>query len=83
MDVVQGVTPAQQFIKIMNEELTEVLGSKQSPLARKEEGLTTILMAGLQGTGKSPVTPKCLGHSKTGVYIFVSEPHIETSGHSV
>ena len=33
------------------EELTRILGSTNAPLARKEMGVTTILMCGLQGTG--------------------------------
>lgn len=58
MAVVEGVTPAQQFIKIMSEELTRILGEKNAPLARKDSGMTVILMAGLQGTGKTTAAAK-------------------------
>lgn len=54
-----GVTPQQQFIKVMNDELIEVMGSAQAPLARREDGNpTVILMAGLQGTGKTTAAAK-------------------------
>jgi signal recognition particle subunit SRP54 len=60
MEVVAGVTPAQQFVKIMSEELTKILGGAQAPLARKEKGQgpTVILMCGLQGTGKTTACGK-------------------------
>lgn len=53
------MTPEQQFVKIMNDELVEVMGSKQAPLAEREDGSpTVILMAGLQGTGKTTASAK-------------------------
>jgi len=60
MEVVDGVTPAQQFVKIMSEELTKILGGEQAPLARKEKGQgpTVVLMCGLQGTGKTTACGK-------------------------
>ena len=60
MEVVPGVTPAQQFVKIMSEELTKILGGAAAPLARKEKGKgpTVILMCGLQGTGKTTACGK-------------------------
>jgi len=58
IEVIEGVDPAQQFIKIMQEELTSILGGSIAPLARKETGITTILMTGLQGTGKTTATAK-------------------------
>jgi len=60
MEVVKGVTPAQQFVKIMTEELTKILGGAQAPLARKAKGQgpTVILMCGLQGTGKTTACGK-------------------------
>ena len=60
MEVVEGVTPEQQFVKIMQEELTNILGGAQAPLARKEKGQgpTVVLMCGLQGTGKTTACGK-------------------------
>eukprot|EP00287_Rhodomonas_sp_CCMP768_P016858 CAMPEP_0202815056 /NCGR_PEP_ID=MMETSP1389-20130828/5998_1 /ASSEMBLY_ACC=CAM_ASM_000865 /TAXON_ID=302021 /ORGANISM="Rhodomonas sp., Strain CCMP768" /LENGTH=486 /DNA_ID=CAMNT_0049486931 /DNA_START=253 /DNA_END=1713 /DNA_ORIENTATION=- len=58
MEVTEGVSPAQQFVKIMQEELTDILGGNVAPLARNEDGITTILMTGLQGTGKTTATAK-------------------------
>lgn len=54
-----GVSPEQQFVKIMNDELVALMGSHQAPLARREDGSpTVILMAGLQGTGKTTASAK-------------------------
>lgn len=54
-----GVTPEQQFVKVMNDELVEIMGAEQSPLARRTDGKpTVILLAGLQGTGKTTAAAK-------------------------
>lgn len=54
-----GVTPEQQFVKIMNDELVEIMGAEQAPLARRTDGKpTVILLAGLQGTGKTTAAAK-------------------------
>lgn len=43
----------------MNDELVDVMGSKQAPLAQREDGNpTVILMAGLQGAGKTTASAK-------------------------
>jgi signal recognition particle subunit SRP54 len=57
-DVISGVNPGQQFIKIVNDELVEIMGASNVPLAQAEEAPTVILMAGLQGTGKTTATAK-------------------------
>ena len=57
-DVISGVNPGQQFIKIVNDELVEIMGASNVPLAHAEEAPTVILMAGLQGTGKTTATAK-------------------------
>jgi len=55
-EVVSGVRPDQQFIKIVHDELVRVMGETNVPLATAESGPTVILMAGLQGTGKTTAT---------------------------
>ena len=59
MEITEGVTASQQFVKIMEEELTRILGSSNAPLAHKADGVTTILMCGLQGTGSCIPGGKC------------------------
>ncbi|MGF1539274.1 MAG: signal recognition particle protein [Pleurocapsa sp.] len=56
--VISGVNPGQQFIKIVYDELVKVMGESNVPLARAEQLPTVILMAGLQGTGKTTATAK-------------------------
>src|SRR5437764_13567957 len=53
-DVRKSLTPGQQVVKIVHEELTELLGSSDSRLAFAQRPPTTILLAGLQGSGKAP-----------------------------
>jgi len=61
-DVISGVTPDQQFIKIVNDELVKVMGESNVPLAQAETPPTIVLMAGLQGTGKTTATAKLALH---------------------
>ena len=56
--VISGVNPGQQFIKIVYDELVKVMGESNVPLAQAEQPPTVILMAGLQGTGKTTATAK-------------------------
>lgn len=57
-EVVSGVNPGQQFIKIVYDELVKVMGESNVPLAKADQAPTVILMAGLQGTGKTTATAK-------------------------
>jgi signal recognition particle subunit SRP54 len=61
-EVVSGVRPDQQFIKIVYDELVRVMGETNSPLAEASSKPTVILMAGLQGTGKTTATAKLALH---------------------
>ena len=56
--VLSGVNPGQQFIKIVYDELVTIMGESNVPLAHAETAPTVILMAGLQGTGKTTATAK-------------------------
>jgi signal recognition particle subunit SRP54 len=62
MDVVAGVRPDQQFIKVVYDELVAVMGETNVPLADAPQVPTVILMAGLQGTGKTTATAKLALH---------------------
>lgn len=57
-EVLASLTPAQQVIKIVNEELTALMGGTNSKLTYSPKGFTVILMAGLQGTGKTTTCGK-------------------------
>ncbi len=57
-DVISGVRPDQQFIKIVHDELVAVMGETNIPLAQESQSPTIVLMAGLQGTGKTTASAK-------------------------
>jgi signal recognition particle subunit SRP54 len=57
-EVISGVNPGQQFVKVVHDELVKVMGESNVPLAIAETPPTVILMAGLQGTGKTTATAK-------------------------
>jgi len=57
-DVRKSLTPGQQVVKIVHEELTGLLGSSDSRLAFSPRPPTTILLAGLQGSGKTTTAAK-------------------------
>lgn len=61
-EVISGVRPDQQFIKIVHDELVSLMGETHSPLADVEGAPTIILMAGLQGTGKTTASAKLALH---------------------
>ncbi len=61
-EVIAGVKPAQQFIKIVYDELLKVMGETNVPLAEAAAPPTIILMAGLQGTGKTTAAAKLALH---------------------
>ena len=56
-NVLTSVSPAQQLIKIVNDELTEILGKDSSPI-NLDGHPATIMMLGLQGSGKTTTTAK-------------------------
>jgi signal recognition particle subunit SRP54 len=57
-DVLNSLTPGQQVIKIVNDELISLMGGTNSKLTYSSSGFTTILMVGLQGTGKTTTCGK-------------------------
>jgi signal recognition particle subunit SRP54 len=57
-DVQKSLTPGQQVVKIVHDELTELMGSGSSQLAFSPRPPTTILLAGLQGSGKTTAAGK-------------------------
>jgi signal recognition particle subunit SRP54 len=57
-EILKSLTPTQQVIKIVNEELIELMGSKNDKLTIASSLPTVIMMAGLQGAGKTTLVGK-------------------------
>ncbi|GGL90372.1 signal recognition particle protein [Nakamurella endophytica] len=57
-DISQALNPAQQVIKIVNEELVAILGGETRRLTFAKTGPTVIMLAGLQGSGKTTLAGK-------------------------
>ena len=57
-EVLKSVSPAEQFIKIFNDELSKVLGGSTTDLNLKVKPPATILIIGLQGSGKTTTSAK-------------------------
>ena len=57
-EVLESLTPVQQFIKIVNEELTAIMGSASTKLTFSPRPPTVIMMVGLQGSGKTTACGK-------------------------
>ncbi|GAK04686.1 LOW QUALITY PROTEIN: signal recognition particle, subunit Ffh SRP54 [Geomicrobium sp. JCM 19037] len=54
----KSLTPGQQVIKVVNEELTELMGAEESKIATANKPPTIIMMVGLQGAGKTTTAAK-------------------------
>ena len=63
-DVLESLTPAQQVIKIVNEELTNLMGGANAKISFASSGPTIIMMVGLQGAGKTTNGAKLAGYLK-------------------
>ena len=64
-DVMNGLNPGQMVIKIVNEELVRLMGSETTEIALQPgSAITVIMMAGLQGAGKTTTTAKLAGKYK-------------------
>ena len=64
-DVMNGLNPGQMVIKIVNEELVKLMGSTTTEIQLQPgKAITVIMMAGLQGAGKTTTTAKLAGKFK-------------------
>ncbi len=63
-EVLESLLPAQHIVKIVNEELVELMGGKNQKLNNASKGPTVILMCGLQGSGKTTHCGKLAGMFK-------------------
>ncbi|WP_142414434.1 signal recognition particle protein [Hathewaya massiliensis] len=57
-EVLGSLTPGQQVIKVVNDELTNLMGTKEAKLQFSTKGLTVIMLVGLQGAGKTTMCGK-------------------------
>lgn len=57
-DVLKSLTPGQQVVKIVQDELTNLMGGEQTPIQFARKSPTVIMMVGLQGAGKTTTTGK-------------------------
>lgn len=64
-NILESLTPGQQVIKIVNEELTALMGSSNSKLLVSSNPPTVIMMCGLQGAGKTTMCGKLAMHLKS------------------
>lgn len=58
MEVWKSLTPSQQVIQIVRDELQHLMGDEAVPLNRNAVGMTTVMMVGLQGSGKTTLSAK-------------------------
>lgn len=63
-EVLESLLPAQQIVKIVNEELTNIMGKTQAKLAISPKPPTVVMMVGLQGAGKTTHAGKLAGMYK-------------------
>ena len=63
-EVMESLNPSQMVVKIVRDELQELLGSSDTELTLNPDGLTTVMMAGLQGTGKTTASGKIARYAK-------------------
>jgi len=62
IDVLQSLTPAQQVIKIVHDELADLMGGTRSKIELAPAPPTVVMMVGLQGGGKTTTTAKLANH---------------------
>ena len=63
-DVLESLTPAQMIIKIVNQSLTELMGSDNQKIAISHKPPTIVMLVGLQGAGKTTNGAKLAGYMK-------------------
>ena len=63
-DVLEGLNPAQMVVKVVNEELTAMMGGENQKLNMASNGPTVVMLVGLQGAGKTTNGAKLAGYFK-------------------
>ncbi len=57
-EVMTSLNPGQMVVKIVHDEIVDLLGTEDAPVNYKSSGITTVMMVGLQGTGKTTASAK-------------------------
>ena len=63
-EVMDSLNPGQMVVKIVRDELQELLGQEDAKINFKKNGMTTVMMVGLQGTGKTTASAKIAKYCK-------------------
>ena len=82
-EVLKSLTPANQVVKVVWEELRDLLGHEQSALHLSSQPPTVIMMVGLQGSGKTTTTGKLANYFKTDgkrVLLVAADPRRPAAG---
>jgi len=77
-DLLRSLTPGQQVVKITNEELTQILTTGNTSLVKGPSKPTIVLVAGLNGSGKTTTTAKLGAHIKQAgerALLIAADPH--------
>ena len=92
-EVLESLVPSQQIVKIVDEELTALMGSTQSKLIISPKPPTVVMMAGLQGAGKTTHSAKLAAYMKKqgknpllaacDVYLFAAIQQLKVVGEQV
>ena len=64
-DVLKSLTPGQQIVKILHDELVTLMGSEKADMSFARTGPTIVMVAGLQGSGKTTFSAKLAMHLKS------------------
>ena len=78
-EVLESLLPAQQIVKIVNEELTNLMGGSQAKLTIASKPPTVVMMVGLQGAGKRLTRERSPVFTKSKASIRCSLPAIYTA----
>ena len=57
-EVMTSLNPGKMVVKIVHDEIVALLGNEEAPINYKKTGITTVMMVGLQGTGKTTAAAK-------------------------
>lgn len=63
-EVLDSLNPGQMVVKIVHDELQVLLGEEDARIHFKKQGMTTVMMVGLQGTGKTTASAKIANYCK-------------------
>ena len=63
-EVIDSINPGQMVVKIVHDEIRDLLGTDDARLHFKKSGITTVMMVGLQGTGKTTASAKIARYCK-------------------